>query len=276
MTALQKVEYDLLGEFIGVCEKLGLRYYLVCGTALGAVKYKGFIPWDDDIDVALPREDYDLFCKKAQELLPDHVFVQTYETDPAFPAFYCKLRNSETAYIEKSVKSIPMNHGVYIDVFPLDGYPASEKEALRMERKKQLLKLMLDCAFELSPHASVKAKLVFGLERALGFHKKTAKIAKKIEKLVSAYSVDDSELWCNHGNWQGNLEYAPREQYGEGTFAEFEGLKVRVPERYDEYLTQKYGNWRAELPKEEQVGHHYYEVCDLERSFKEYVSINNN
>ncbi|MBQ3527694.1 MAG: LicD family protein [Clostridia bacterium] len=275
MTELQKVEYALLGEFIKVCEKLGLRYYLVCGTALGAVKYKGFIPWDDDIDVALSREDYRVFCKKAQELLPEHVFLQTYETDPAFPAFYCKLRNSETAYIEKSVKGIPMNQGVYIDVFPLDGYPASKKEAARLERRKRILKLMLDCAFEATPDTSLKARLIFKAERALGLHKKTAKTAKKLEELISAYPVEDSALWCNHGNWQGALEYAPREHYGEGALANFEGLQVRVPEAYDEYLTQKYGDWRADPDEKEQVGHHYYEVCDLERSYKEYVNIKN-
>ena len=65
MTDLQKVEFEILKAFVGLCEELGLRYYLVCGTALGAVKYQGFIPWDDDVDVALPRSDYEVFCEKS-------------------------------------------------------------------------------------------------------------------------------------------------------------------------------------------------------------------
>ena len=89
--------------------------------------------------------------------------------------------------------------------------------------------------------------------------------------MISSYPVENSEVICNHGNWQGKLEYAPREQYGEGIMMEFEGLKVRVPELYDEYLTQKYGDWRADLPEEEKVGHHYYSVCDLNKSYKEYI-----
>ena len=81
MTDLQNAEFEILKEYTGACEKLGLTYYLVCGSALGAVKYGGFIPWDDDIDVAMPRRDYDLFCEKAQALLPGHIFVQTNVTD---------------------------------------------------------------------------------------------------------------------------------------------------------------------------------------------------
>jgi hypothetical protein len=78
-------------------------------------------------------------------------------------------------------------------------------------------------------------------------------------------------VWCNHGNWQGKLEYAPRWQYGKGVWATFEGLRVRVPEAADAYLTQKYGDWRADLPDEQKVGHHFYEVCDLEKSYTYYM-----
>ena len=137
MNELQKVEYSLLRNFISVCDRLGLAYYLVCGTALGAVKYGGFIPWDDDVDVALTRADYNIFCEKAQQLLPDYIFLQNYKTDSAFPSLYTKLRDSRTTFIEESAKSLPINHGVYIDVFPLDGYPENKKAITRFEKKKK-------------------------------------------------------------------------------------------------------------------------------------------
>ena len=76
MNRLQTVELELLKAFVDICEKLGLKYYLVCGTALGAVKYGGFIPWDDDVDVALPREEYRRFLQEAPALLPEHIFLQ--------------------------------------------------------------------------------------------------------------------------------------------------------------------------------------------------------
>ena len=76
MNELQQKEFELLKCFIEICEKLGLTYYLVCGSALGAVKYKGFIPWDDDVDVALPREDYEIFCSKAGNCCPKAFFFK--------------------------------------------------------------------------------------------------------------------------------------------------------------------------------------------------------
>ena len=79
MTDLQTIEVGLLKQFISVCEKLKLTYYMVCGSALGAAKYEGFIPWDDDIDVALPREDYEIFCSEAPKILPEWCFLQNYQ-----------------------------------------------------------------------------------------------------------------------------------------------------------------------------------------------------
>ena len=165
-----------------------------------------------------------------------------------------------------------MNHGVYIDVFPLDGYPEDHAAATSLERKKRQFKLQLGCAFTPREGQKLTTKAFFMLERLLGFHKNTAKTAEKLDRLVSGWPLDTSKLWCNHGNWQGRLEYAPREQYGEGEWALFEGLKVRVPERYDEYLTQKYGDWRADLPLEQQVGHHYYSVMDVDKPYTQYVN----
>lgn len=270
MTGVQKTELEILKEFISVCDKLDLRYYLVCGSALGAVKYKGFIPWDDDIDVALLRDDYTVFCRKAPEMLPEGLFLQTYQTDREFPCVYAKLRNSSTTFIENSVSNLNINHGVYIDVFPLDGYPRIESGQQELERKKRALKLKLTCAFKSNPNQSIKAKVYLSLLRLLGYHRRTQATAEKLEKLLSSFNTESSELWCNHGNWQKQLEYAPKEQYGNGTAAEFEGISVRIPENYDAYLTQKYGDWRADLPDEQKQSHHDVAVCDLEKPYTEY------
>lgn len=248
-------------------------YILPClwFSALGAVKYSGFIPWDDDIDVALPREDYNIFCERAQEILPDYYFVQTYKTNREYPNFYCKLRDSRTTYIEKSVQNLNINHGVYIDVFPLDGYPEEKEEADYLEKKKRFLKLQLSSVFMLNKEQKFTTKVFLTLERILGIHKRANKIAQNLEELISKWSTDEAKIWCNHGNWQGELEYAPREQYGEGMKAVFEGLEVRIPEKYDEYLTQKYGDWRADVSEKEKIGHHYYEVYDLEHPYTHYI-----
>lgn len=269
MTELQKIEFDILKEFISLCKKLNLKYYLVCGSALGAVKYNGFIPWDDDMDVALPRSDYEIFCKKAQELLPKHLFLQNYKTDTEFPMIYSKLRDSRTTYIEKSVSGRNIHHGVYIDVFPLDGYPEDINARNKIEKEKRRYSFLSMCCF--NANYSYKIKLLVAIEKLFRVHKKSFKFTKRLDKCISAFPLEKSEYWCNHGNWQGKLEYAPKWHYGDGIDVTFEGLCVRIPEKYDDYLTQKYGDWRADLPKEQQVGHHYYEVMDLNRPYTEYI-----
>ncbi len=269
MTPLQQKELELLRLFVALCQALGLRYYLVCGTALGAVKYGGFIPWDDDVDVAMPREDYERFLAQAPGLLPEGIFLQNFRTDPAFPQIFSKLRNSNTTYIEKSAAGLPINHGIFIDIFPLDGYPDTPGQQRRLEWNKTLYLKILGTAF--AEPAPLKSRIVYRIKRALGLHRQTARAVAAYDAMIRRWPAEDSALWCNHGNWQGKLEYAPREQYGQGTQAVFEGLTVRIPARYQQYLAQKYGDYTKDPPLEEQRGHHDYEICDVQRPYTDYV-----
>lgn len=269
MNELQKAEFQLLELFVDVCKGLKLNYYLVCGSALGAVKYKGFIPWDDDIDVALPRPDYERFIREAHSFLPEHVFLQNFHTEPKLPCIYSKLRNSNTTYIEKSASKLKINHGVFIDIFPLDGYPKTKFKQKAFEIKKKLYTNFLGTAY-LEPK-ELKSKIIYKIKLLFGIDKRILKYTQKYDKLVKKYDISDSELLCNHCNWQGRLEYAPKSQYGGAALAEFEGLTVRIPEQYHEYLSQKYGNYMADLPVDERCGHHYCTVCDLSKSYKEYI-----
>ncbi|MCI8387079.1 MAG: LicD family protein [Clostridiales bacterium] len=270
MNELQSVQFEMLKSCVEIFDKLNLMYYLVCGSALGAAKYQGFIPWDDDLDIALPRKDYELFCKKGQQLLPKNLFLQNNNTDFYYPLIFSKVRNSETTYIEKNMSNRDIHHGVYIDIFPLDGYPESVDEQRKLEVMKRKYDLaLISC---LSNKYNWKVSSFIFVEKMFGIDRDPQKFVNKLEKYISSYSLDDSKIWCNHGNWQGKLEYAPQEQYGNGVWSIFEGLKVRIPEKYDEYLTQKYGDWRADLPEEQKVGHHYYEICDLNRPYTDYIN----
>ena len=264
MNELQQMEFDLLREFDRVCKRLQLSYFLVCGSALGAVKYGGFIPWDDDIDVAMYREDYERFCREAPDLLPGHLFVQNFRSDPAFPHIYSKLRNSNTTYIEQSAARLPINHGIFLDVFPLDGYPKGRIAGKILDFCKRLCVSILLSAYDLPDSGARK------LWRALGLHRCSRTVVKILDRMIRRYRVEDSKLICNHGNWQGALEYAPAWQYGTGKEAAFEGMAVRIPEQFDAYLRQKYGDYTAELPCEEQVGHHPPVVMDCSRSYISY------
>ena len=216
MTNLQKIEFDMLKEFVNICDTLGLKYYLVCGSALGAVKYKGFIPWDDDLDVALMRSDYVMFCEEAPKFLPEQLFLQTYISDSKYPFLYGKLRNKNTAFIETGVDCLNINHGVYIDIFPIDGYPINVKEQQRLEKQKRIYKFQTLSAVKPNLDMKLTTRAFLKVERICGCHNRTAKTLNKLTELLSLYKTEDSALWCNHGNWQGRLEYAPREQTATG------------------------------------------------------------
>lgn len=267
MDAIRKKQLEMLELFISICEQLELTWYCVCGTALGAVKYGGYIPWDDDVDVALPRPDYDKFLEKAAEMLPEYIFLQNFRTDPEFPHEFSKLRNSNTAQIEADVEHLRMHHGIYIDVFPLDGYPRGKFEQVKFELQKKVLSWKQYCYIKNSPWLVNRIRnFVF---RLMGYQKRTAQTMLQKENLYRKYPLEQSEYWCNHGNWQNQLEYANRTQYGNGKTAFFEGIPVVIPEKYDEYLTQKYGDWRADPSEEKRKSHHNLVVVDAARSYKD-------
>lgn len=269
MNELQQTEFNMLKVFMEICEKWNLKYFLACGSVLGSVKYKGFIPWDDDVDVCLFRDDYERFLEIAQNELPQWCFLQNYKTDPKFPHTYSKLRDSRTTFIEKGVAKLHINHGVFVDIFPIDGYPKNEKEIILLNKRKKALLRKIYCALDDKSNYKVRIRnFVFKL---LGFHKITAKTIEKLENLYKQYPTKDSEILCNHGNWQGALEYAPAWYYGEGIFAEFEGLKVRIPENFDAYLTQKYGEWRKDPEISKQKSNHNVVRCDINKSYLEYL-----
>lgn len=270
MNGVQCKARELLKCFVEICEKLDLRYYLVCGTALGAVKYEGFIPWDDDVDVGLPRPDYERFLREAPAYLPEHYFLQNYRTDPMFPQPYSKLRDSNTTFIETNKAHLPINHGIYIDIFPLDGYPKTPMEQKKLEWRKRWLSWQWGCALEGKRSAVSTIHCTFF--RMIGCRKRTAKILERFDREMSAYPVEGSEVLCNHGNWQRKLEYADVRQYGNGAEAVFEGIKVRIPENYDAYLTQKYGDWRADLPEDQKKSHHFNLVTDPDRPYTHYMA----
>lgn len=268
MNELQLKELELLKVFIDICTQNKLKYYLVCGSTLGAVKYKGFIPWDDDIDVAMPREDYELFCKYAPRKLPKKYFLQTYKTETEFRAVYAKLRDSSTTFIEASVADKNMNHGINIDIFPLDGYPKKKKEQCLLEIRKKFYVLILSLPNK--RHSAYK-EMIIKLIRFF-FSKKTYdRVIRKYDNMIKKYCVSSSEILANHGNWQGKLDYVDKNVFGNGIFYEFEGLDVIIPSQYDTYLRKKYGDYEKDPPADIQKSHHIFSVIDVHKPYSYYI-----
>lgn len=269
MNELQKVEFELFVCFDEICKKIGVDYFLLCGSALGAVRHNGFIPWDDDFDVGMYRDDYSKFMDLAPALLPEGIFLQNYKSDPFAPFNFAKLRNSNTTFIEKSISKLDMNHGIYMDIFPLDGYPKETNEQKKLSVAKKNFARKLICAYDAK--FSIKGKILVFVLRLLGYHKRTAKTLSKYEAFVSKYMVEESDIICSHGNKYGEKDYIPKEYYGNGTYATFQGVRVRIPEKYDEYLTCLYGDWHTPPPEDERKEIHPCEVMDTTKSYLYYM-----
>ncbi len=263
---LQEHSLKMFKVFIEVCEKLNLKYYVLGGTILGAVRHKGFIPWDDDIDVGMPREDYEIFISKAQEFLPKNYFVQTFKTDPEWPANFAKIRNSDTTFIESSVKNRKINHGIYIDVFPLDRHEDNKFKLKIFNFKNKFYQATIARCFYI-PKQKRNWKWYF--IRILTFFVPVKTALKKREKLLK--SNKGTKYLANYCGAWGVKEIVPSDWYGKGAELEFEGIKIIAPANYDAWLAQVYGDYMQLPPVEKRVTHHFNEVIDLEKSYKEYI-----
>ena len=140
---LQTEEINILQAIDEACEKLDLEYVIISGTLLGAVRHKGFIPWDDDIDIGMEREHFDRFLKEGQKLLPEHLFIQHYTTEKNDNKIYIKVRNRNTLFIENDTENADICHGIFVDIFPFD---KCKKGKERKEfRKRTIFNLLVQC-----------------------------------------------------------------------------------------------------------------------------------
>jgi lipopolysaccharide cholinephosphotransferase len=120
LSRIQEIEYEILIQLDKFCKKYDIKYILFGGTMLGAIRHKGFIPWDDDIDIAMLRKDYEKFIKLYSKNIPSHLFLQNALTDKEYPLLFTKIRLNNTVFLESDLANFNIHHGVYIDLFPLD------------------------------------------------------------------------------------------------------------------------------------------------------------
>lgn len=273
---MKSCELNILKAFLEVCDRLSLHYYLLGGTLLGAVRHQGFIPWDDDIDVGMPREDYEIFLRDGQKYLPEYYFLQSLHSEPDYHLNFAKIRDSRTTFVEYSVRRRKINHGIFIDIFPLDIYPAEEKARAAMDRHQQQFKYRLRAEVEIPEMSRHGAVAEMGLKVLSGLTKlrypNYRKALERREILQSTASGGD--CWANYCGAWGKKEIVPACWYGQGRELTFEGLTVTGPEHYEKWLTQVYGDYMQLPPEEKRVGHHYAEIIDLDMPYTHYMENN--
>lgn len=265
---LQLMEVDMLKEFIRICENLHLKYYVLGGTLLGSVRHNGFIPWDDDIDVGMPRADFQKFLEKAPEMLPEGLFLQTLWNEPEYYKNIAKIRNVNTTFIEKECRYQNIRHGIFIDVFALDNYPTGVWKKKWYKIRRKILDARIGKSFSWDNESRWYKALVKNI--LCFFEPNVKKAVMNREKMFSSFAY--SGLIANFcGQW-GEKEIVPEEWYGEGCELSFEGITVKAPKAYDKWLTQVYGDYMKLPPKEKQVSHHDTSIIDLDKPYTEYLA----
>ncbi len=261
---LQLVEKELLKVAVDICEKEHLRYYIIGGTLLGAVRHKGYIPWDDDTDVAMPREDYDRFLQAAESYLSDHggYKLETYEKTAGYFRYFSRVtdRHVKMRFVT-STEGLLEN--VWVDIFPLDGMPdgkfASKIHALHMLYHRAMYMFSIFSKFEHPKRSGrpwyekflIWVGYHFPVEKFLEPYKRLMLMDKAMRK----YPTVSSNVWINFMSSYKMKEMFPREVFGEGRLYEFEGMMLKGPQDAETYLTQVYGDYMSPPPISERGGH---------------------
>lgn len=253
---LREIQLAVLREVDILCENEGLRYCLCGGSLLGAIRHQGFIPWDDDIDILMPRDDYERFLKLAPRHLGGHCRVATYRNDPLHPYPFAKVCDLRTVQKQPSLP----DSGIGVDVFPMDGLPDDISASDAQFRAMKCYDALLWSTF--SKPASSRSrrwirKLLVPLSKLLG----RKRILKWLERQATKYAFDQSEFVAV----LVITTYGKRERMTKAAFSEFrrmpfEGEQYPVPVGYHEYLSSLYGDYMQLPPIEKRFPHHHIEA----------------
>ena len=261
---LQLKILDILVAVDKVCREHGLTYYIVCGTLIGAVRHKGFIPWDDDLDITMPRPDYDRLMAHAHEWMPQPYEVVSYETDPEhYPLPFGKVQDASTTLIERM--HLKYLGGIYLDVFPLDGMTKNPiKQWIHFTRYFYYKKVIYFLHRDPYRHGHGPSSWIPLLCR----HLYTLQgVQARMKQLQQQYSYATSPLCVEHDKARKSV--VPKEVYGTPTPIEFEGRQFFGPSQPEVYLEHVYGDYMT-IPPADKIKQHLFHYLDLEHPYREY------
>lgn len=268
-----QIQIGLIEELARVCECYHLRYFASNGTLLGAVRHGGFIPWDDDVDIVMPRPDYQKLIEISQEEFSAPFHLHTPENGIGYYRSYIRLRNSRTTAIPMKDLNSRDNNGIFIDIFPMDGCSSG-----KFFRKWHFLLITGYSAMantytyypDFDTHRFFRTMLYFFSKIYCKIHGYKG-LLQRIENLRSRIPYDSAEeiYVITHGR---QCLVFPRVFYEETKQMAFEYIKLPVPTAYDEVLKKHYGDYKK-LPPVEKRGQHHSIFFDPDKPYEEYVNV---
>lgn len=254
---------DILKAFMKICKDNGLTYYCCAGTAIGAVRHHGIIPWDDDIDVIMPRPDYDRLLEIAKAAdFGEYEIITPYD-DETYPLYFSKLSNRNTTLIED--RQIPCVIGLYVDIFPLD---ATDDDVAKAKRLKDRYTKIINRLNAVSTHNTfgeylslLKKKEEWGrfAIKTLAFFCRSAvrrHLIRQMDRLSHLYDYDKAKNVQVYTGSYGHREVFPKSWLGKGKEFPFEDTTVLLPECYDEYLRHFFNDYMQFPPVEQRIEKH--------------------
>lgn len=271
---LQLKSLDLLIYFKKICDENNLLFYFCGGCCIGTLRNKGFIPWDDDIDVFMPRDDYEKLC----DIWEKHANTDEYSClrtnkDVFVGNIFTTIVDNNTTFIRPNQINLKIPKGIAIDVFPLDGCPSN-----KFKRKMQKFWALIFSLYLAQLVPENHGKLVTIIGRFMLWIVPSKKIRYRIwkfaEKNMSKYKIKDcekiTELCAGPGYMQN--EY-PKKAFESAVYKEFENHLMPIPVGYHEYLSIAFGDYMTPPPKEKQIAHHDMVFYDLDNSYKKYENL---
>ena len=261
LARLQERQFELALRVRAICDKNAIPYFLIAGTLLGAVRHKGFIPWDDDLDIGMLRRDYDRFIELAQYELGSDYFVQTYHTDPDMPLPFAKVRINGTVLRELGSRDCKWHPGIFIDIFPFDGVPANR--ALRWLHKSALFlfsrALLTACHFDpLAAGGSTLKRITYkALIAPVAWALPRRLQVKAIDRLARMFSgAETDRVMATGGAYGYDSETIRRDWVLQQVPLDFGTSTFSCPVRWHDYLTNLYRDYMQLPPVESRYNRH--------------------
>lgn len=267
---LQLTEIEILGEIERICNEHNIKFCLTGGTLLGAVRHKGFIPWDDDIDIAMSREDFEKFCDICKTKLSKNYYLHYINTDNKYWLTFAKVRKNNTLLDEKNISHLNVKKGIYVDIFPLDAIQTNS--GLLFKVKSKLIKLIqiilvYKIGINFNKNKSNLVRILLFAFPIKFFHKICNYLMTLDSKKKNKYIVNYSSIY------NVKKELFPYDCYFPFVNIEFEGKTFYAPNKYKEILSQVYGDDYMKLPpKEKRITHNPVRLSfDLDNPNEMYV-----